>query len=180
MKHKFIILLPVFLLVICCGYPLWAFASLQWFYNHEARANPFLDAMNNDIFAQLGTPANGASGSVAEAERKIIGNEHAGSKNHGRWLMVTYNIYGLPKDAIIEHYDTSLLSRGWVYFEQYEDGNMYIRGTYCIRLMLFSSRYSMLIWQDYFSQPFTPNPPPLWMLYLNELGESQIATCPPR
>jgi len=137
---------------------------------------PLFDSLNADIFSEIETPPG--------VEKT---GEHQGgilSAYHGRYLWIDYRMSSITQDQATKIYDDFFASDGWKRLWWNAGGEyLYTKGTSCIKFVYYSysrkEEYRMIITHDYFNQSFSPKLPPLWIIRLNEFGETDFEQCPP-
>lgn len=148
----------------------------QQFRTEEEKTIPLFDALNDEVYNQIPLPPG---------IEKI--NEHRGGLQgayHGRYLWIDYcNIENkfIDTQAITTYFNDYFLSNGWEKYKKVLDSNelLFYRGTSCYKIVYFKYKYSAIIEHDYFKQTFSLSLPPIWIIHLNEYGESNFTHCPP-
>ena len=147
----------------------------EYFIARELEVRPLFAALNEDVFEQVPAPQG-----VDEIERSssILGL----GGYHGNVLTVVYAIRDASPQTVLSHYDQFFLSNGWSkYDEMPTNRSLYYRNTSCFDIqMLSEDEYRVYIEHDFFRQDFSPPVPPIWLIRLNEFGETYFARCPPQ
>lgn len=177
------ITLPVLLLIIFCGLPsvycLGAFVQMNYFFLREREAASKFDALNEAVLNEVPPPDG-----VVETKRLITGT-NISPANHGRTLSVDYPMGNLSEEQISSYYTGLLLSKGWqVFHNPARNIGLYqfFRGTACLDLSIYpkmtpTPEYSIYIWYDLWSQPFSPPKPNLVLLNLFEFEVTSFSLC---
>lgn len=143
------------------------YVSLSYFQylERDKAVRPLFIQLNLDVLDQISAPDG-----VMEIER-------VSSYGHGSVLGVKYKLQNISIEAVVSHYDLLLVSMGWQKSETHI--KTYVKGTSCFTVDYYamSDQYRILIKHDYFKQDFTPKMPPMWVIILNESGESQFSRC---
>ena len=151
----------------------------EYFIARELEVRPLFAALNEDVLEQVPAPQG-----VDEIERYL--HLGGGSGYHGNFLTVVYAIRDASPQTVLSHYDQFFLSNGWskydgVYGVYSTDRFLYYRNTSCFVISIISEdEYRVYIEHDFFRQDFSPPVPPIWLIQLNEFGETYFARCPPQ
>ena len=147
----------------------------EYFIARELEVRPLFAALNEDVLEQVPAPQG-----VDEIERYL--HLGGGSGYHGNFLTVVYAIRDASPQTVLSHYDQFFLSNGWSkYDEMPTNRSLYYRNTSCFDIqMLSEDEYRVYIEHDFFRQDFSPPVPPIWLIQLNEFGETRFARCPPQ
>lgn len=173
--------LPVLLVRILIGlvllYGLALALQMAYFLFKQAEAIPKLDALNEAAFTELPPPAGVA------ADSKVITGFNENKAYHGTDLSIYYPMGEMLPKQVLSYYDDLLLSKGWQVYAIEERASRYefIRGTACLDLHIYyqvdDAEYNIVIWHDFWAQPFSPPQPNLTLLNMLESGQTRFSEC---
>lgn len=164
------VIVPIIILLLVlwvpCGWP-------QVYYMQLRAAMPKYDALNEAVLMEIGTPEQ-----VTLIDIRSGGIDPA-NYTHGRILWVDYETERYKQD-ILDFYDQKLTSDGWQLWRRSSGKPLYIRDSACLEISLdqYEPRYSLRIWHDYESQPFSPWQPPFEVLVVYNLFQINLVECP--
>jgi hypothetical protein len=146
----------------------------QRFRSEEEKTIPLFDALNENISSQIPIPPG-----VVKLDEHQGG---LGGAYHGRFLWIDYRIPNTTMEQVSQFYEQFMPANGW---ERYggpvsrNSSTLYYRGTGCFEINMYDKEYHTIIEHDYFRQTFSLALPELWIIQLNEFGETNFAHCPP-
>jgi len=143
------------------------------FRSNEEKTIPLFDALNKDISSQIPVPPG-----VVKMDEHQSGLVAA---DHGRYLWIDYKISNTTTDQVLQFYEQVMSTNGWKKYSGLLNRNsiLYYRETSCFEINMYDDKYNTIIMHDYFRQAFSPVLPALWIIQLNEFGETHFAHCPP-
>ena len=174
--------LPPLLAIIFYGLPtlfcLGAGSQIAYFLYAEDQAKPKFDALDQEIINQLAPPRG-----AIEIKRSMGGG-------YGRYLSVEYAMNQLTAEQIGSYYVESLGSKGWRRdpLPDKQEGSWltfsFSREPACLLLDIYPEmtggpQFTISVWYDLWSQPFSPPKPNLTILNIVEFDEMVIVQCSP-